>query len=190
MRTLRILSDGRLQVTCNTQSGYSFSNAYSQRLSSALRTAFAFNCSYRPWSLTARCMASDISSGVRAPTTIPGKINSAHCPIALVFVGPGEPERVSDFSLHFRTFYVRCYVKPIAQDVKPDAGYSQAYMMLQDFIEEYLSDITFGGAVEHAGTGARYAPPTMEDSGIVVLEYAGTQYHGFEITIVTKEQIT
>jgi hypothetical protein len=125
-----------------------------------------------------------------APTTIPGKLNTADLPMMLCFVGPGEPERVSDFSLHFRTFYIRCYVKPITQDVYPDAGYSEAYGLLQSVIEEYLSDITFGGAVQHMGRGARYNPPTMEDNGIQVLNYAGTDYHGFEITITTKEQIT
>jgi hypothetical protein len=125
-----------------------------------------------------------------APTTIPGSLNTADLPMMLCFVGPGEPERVSDFSLHFRTFYIRCYVKPISRDIGPDAGYSEAYGLLQSVIEEYLSDITFGGAVQHTGTGARYDPPTMEDSGIQAMEYAGTLYHGFEIVITTKEQIT
>lgn len=125
-----------------------------------------------------------------APTTIPGKLNSSALPCALVFVGPGEPERVSDFSLHFRTFYVRVYVKPVAQDIKPDAGYKEAYELLQTVIETYLSDITLGGAVQHMGRGARYDPPTMDDSGVIAMDYAGTLYHGFEITIVTKEQIT
>ena len=133
---------------------------------------------------------SGITGITTAQTSIPGRLNTADLPMALVFVGPGEPERVSDFSLHFRTFYVRVYVKPIALDSKPDAGYSEAYTLLQRFVEEYLSDITLGGAVQHMGTGARYNPPTLEDSGIVVLNYAGTDYHGFEITIVTKEQIT
>jgi len=130
-------------------------------------------------------------SGIRsAPTSIPGKLNTADLPMMLVLVGEGRPERVSDFSLHFRTYYIRCYVKPVAQDIKPDAGYSEAYGLLQSVIEEYLSDITFGGAVQHTGTGARYMPPTMEDSGIQAMEYAGVLYHGFEITITTKEQIT
>lgn len=135
----------------------------------------------------------DVNAGIAgvksAPTTIPGALHTANLPQALVFVGPGAPERVSDFSLHFRTFYVRIYVKPVGQDIKPDAGYSEAYVLLQRFIEEYLSDITFGGAVEHTGTGARYLPPTLEDSGVVELTYAGQNYHGFEITITTKEQI-
>jgi len=129
-------------------------------------------------------------SGIRsAPTTIPGKLNTADLPTVLVFVGPGEWERVTDFSLQFRTFYVRFYVKPISQDIKPDAGYSEAYGLLQSVCEEYLSDITFGGAVQHTGRGARYAPPTLEDGGVTVLAYAGTEYHGFEITVTTKEQI-
>jgi hypothetical protein len=126
---------------------------------------------------------------VAAPTAIPGKLNTADLPMMLVFVGPGQPERVSDFSLHFRTFYIRCYVKPIAQDIKPDAGYSEAYTLLQRVIEAYLADITFGGAVQHTGRGARFEPPTMEDDGIQALEYAGILYHGFTITITTKEQI-
>ena len=130
-----------------------------------------------------------ITGVTSAPTTIPGALRTADLPEALVFVGPGRPERVSDFSLHFRTFYVRCYVKPVAQDIKPDAGYSEAYTLLQRFVEKYLSDITLGGAVQHIGTGARWEPPTLEDGGIMVLEYAGTAYHGFEIVIVTKEQI-
>lgn len=125
-----------------------------------------------------------------APTTIPGKLNTADLPMALCFVGPGEATRVSDFTLHFRTFYVRVYVKPIAADVKPDAGYSEAYDLLQSFIEEYESDITFGGAVQHTGRGARYDPPTIEDDGIQALEYAGIAYHGFQIYVTTKEQIT
>ena len=130
-------------------------------------------------------------TGVKtAPTTVPGKLNSVELPMALVFVGPGEPERVSDFGLHFRTFYVRFYVKPIAQDAKPDAGYREAYELLQTVIETYLSDITLGGAVQHIGRGARYDPPTLEDSGIVEMVYAGTSYHGFEIVVTTKEQIT
>ena len=131
-----------------------------------------------------------ISGIASAPTAIPGKLNTAQLPMMLVFVGPGRPERVSDFSLHFRDFYIRCYVKPVAQDIYPDAGYSEAYGLLQSVIEEYLSDITFGGAVQHTGTGARYSPPTMEDGGIQAMEYAGTLYHGFEIMITTKEQIT
>ena len=129
-------------------------------------------------------------TGIRtAPTTIPGKLNTADLPIMLVFVGPGEPERVSDFSLHFRTFWVRCYVKPVSLDAKPDAGYSEAYALLQRVIETYLSDITFGGAVQHAGRGARYDPPTFKDGGVQAMPYAGTLYHGFEIVVVTKEQI-
>lgn len=130
-----------------------------------------------------------IAGVASAPTTIPGRLNTASLPMALVFVGPGAPERVSDFSLHFRTFYVRFYVKPVAQDVKPDEGYREAYTLLQEVLEEYLSDITFGNAVQHAGRGARYDPPTFEDNGIQVLEYAGVYYHGFEIVVTTKEQI-
>ena len=126
----------------------------------------------------------------RAPTTIPGSLQTAELPMALVFVGPGQPERVSDFSLHFRTFYVRFYVKPVARGIKPDEGYRQAYGLLQTVIETYLSDITLGGAVQHIGRGARYDPPTLEDSGVVEMMYGETAYHGFEIVIVTKEQIT
>ena len=130
-----------------------------------------------------------IAGVISTPTTIPGALQTALLPEVLVFVGSGRAERVSDFSLHFRTFYVRCYVKPISQDVKPDKGYSEAYALLQLFIEKYLSDITLGGAVQHMGTGARWDPPTMEDSGVVPLNYAGTNYHGFEFVITTKEQI-
>ena len=130
-------------------------------------------------------------TGVKsAPTTIPGKLNSADLPMALVFVDRGEVTRVSDFTLHFRTFIVRVYVKPTVLDVKPDAGYSEAYTLLQRFVEEYESDITFGGAVQHTGRGARFEPPTFEDDGVQVFNYAGTEYHGFQIYLTTKEQIT
>jgi len=130
-------------------------------------------------------------AGIRsAPTTIPGDLHTAILPCALVFIGPGEPERVSDFSLHFRTFYVRFYVKPVAQGRKPDEGYREAYTLLQTVLETYLSDITLGGAVQHIGRGARYDPPTFEDTGIVEMMYGETAYHGFEIVVTTKEQIT
>ncbi|NIV36803.1 MAG: hypothetical protein GWN58_47420, partial [Anaerolineae bacterium] len=59
-------------------------------------------------------------TGIRtAPTSIPGKLNTADMPMALVFVGPGAPTRVSDFSSHRRTFYVRVYVKPVSRATKP-----------------------------------------------------------------------
>ena len=123
-----------------------------------------------------------------APTTIPGSLNTADLPMMLVFVGPGRPEKDSgSLAIHFRDYYIRCYVKPVSQDIKPDAGYSLAYTLLQRVIDEYLSDITFGGAIAHMGTGSRYSPPTMEDGGIQAMEYAGTLYHGFEILITTKE---
>ena len=126
-----------------------------------------------------------------APTSIPGRLNTADLPMALCFVGPGYATEVSNFGKHHRTYWVRVYVKPVSQDTKPDAGYSEAYTLLQRFVEEYLSDITFSAAIDHLGRGAMVnAVPTMEDSGILALEYAGTLYHGFEITIEAKETVT
>lgn len=131
-----------------------------------------------------------ITGVTSAPTAMPGKLNTADLPCALAFVGPGEATRISDFSLHHRTFYVRCYVQPVVLDIKPNAGYAESYALLQLFVEKYLSDITLGSAtVQHMGRGARWDPPTLQDSGVVVMNYAGTDYHGFEITFSVKEQI-
>ena len=125
----------------------------------------------------------------RASERLPDKLNTDDLPFAWVQIGTGEWTRVSDFSLQFRTYIVRVYVKPIAQGGPLDAGFKQAGRLIQALGEKYLSDITLGGAVQHIGRGARYDPPTMEDSGIVPLEFAGTLYWGFEYTITAKEQI-
>lgn len=124
-----------------------------------------------------------------AAERLPDKLNTDDLPFAWVQVSTGEWTRVSDFSIQFRTFLVRVYVKPVAQGGPLDAGFKQAARLLQALGEAYLADITLGGAVQHMGRGARYDPPTMEDSGIIILELAGTEYWGFEYTVAVKEQI-
>ena len=125
----------------------------------------------------------------RSSERLPDKLNTDDLPFAWTQVSDGEWTRVSDFSLHFRTFTVRVYVKPIAQGGPLDAGFKQAARLIQALGEKYLSDITLGGVVQHMGTGARFDPPTMEDSGIVPLDFAGTTYWGFEYRITVKEQV-
>ena len=128
-------------------------------------------------------------AGIRkASEKMPAKLNTDDLPFAHMRIDTGEWERVSDFSLQFRTFVVTVFVKPVAQG-KLDDGLKVSARLLQALGEVYLSDITLGGAVQHMGRGARWAPPTMEDSGVMVYTYAGTDYWGFEYRITVKEQI-
>jgi hypothetical protein len=130
-------------------------------------------------------------AGIRkASEVMPAKLNTDDLPFAHMRIDSGEWERVSDFSLQFRTYLVTVFVKPVAQGRPVDDGLKVSARLLQALGEEYLSDITLGGAVQHMGTGARWDPPTMEDSGVQVYTYAGTDYWGFEYRITVKEQIT
>lgn len=126
----------------------------------------------------------------RASERMPPKLNTDDLPFAHMKVSGGEWTRISDFSLHFRTYTVTVFVKPVAQGRPVDDGFKVSARLLQALGEKYLSDITLGGAVQHMGTGAKYDPPTMEDDGVMVYEYAGTDYWGFEYRITVKEQIT
>ena len=55
----------------------------------------------------------DVVGIKRASEQLPPKLNTDDLPFAWVQVADGEWTRVSDFSLHFRTYIVRVYVKPI-----------------------------------------------------------------------------
>jgi hypothetical protein len=125
----------------------------------------------------------------KASERMPASLNTDDLPFAHLRVGPGEWTRVSDWSQHFRTFEVTVFVKPVAQGTAVDDGLKVSGRLLQALGEKYLSDITLGGAVQHMGRGARYDPPTVDDDGVMVYEYAGTAYWGFTYRVTVKEQI-
>jgi len=124
----------------------------------------------------------------KAGERLPESLNTDDLPYVYLWVESGEWERVSDFSLHFTTFVATTFVKPVGQGTKDD-GFKVAARLCQELGERYLSDITAGGAVQHMGRGARYSPPTVEDSGIREFTWGGTTYWGFEYRITVKEQI-
>ena len=133
----------------------------------------------------------NITGITSAPTALPGALNTSELPFVFTWPGPAEWNKYSSTTAnHIRTYIVRVYVWPVAQGEGVDEGYQDCLPLLQAFGEEYLSDITLGGAVEHIGTGTALEPPTCSDTGVTVLDYAGIDYHGFEFTFMAKEQVT
>ena len=121
-----------------------------------------------------------------APTAMPSNIDQVTLPSALVW--PGEATwqmQAIGLKRQERTYIVRVFVQPVAQDVAgPDAGYQACAGLLELFGRAYLTDITLAGAVDHI-TGLR-------DSGVsgggFELMWGQVPYWGFvyRVTVVEK----
>ena len=130
-----------------------------------------------------------------APTAMPGSLNTAALPLAITIPGPAEWSNQSDgFAFQFRTYYVRFYVKPIAQDVTADGGFQDAMTLIQSVGDAYIADTTFGGVVNTVRLDDGFGP-AITDGGVRADMTWGTPgqppfYWGFEFQIVTKESET
>jgi len=133
-----------------------------------------------------------ISGVTSAPTAMPGSLTTAMLPLAITIPGPAEWQNNSDgWGFQFRTYYVRFYVKPIAQDVVPDGGFQDAVTLIQAAGDAYMADTTFGGVVNTVRLNEGYVP--ISDGGVRADMKWGageTPYWGFEFQIVTKESET
>lgn len=126
-------------------------------------------------------------SGVKsAPAHMPSNLNTTLLPIALVW--PGEAEwRLAAMGLkrQERTYIVRVFVQPVAQNVAgPDAGYDACVTLLELFGQAYQDNLTLAGAVDQIAA--------VRDSGIsggaMELTWSGVPYWGFvyRVTVVEK----
>jgi len=136
-----------------------------------------------------------ITGVTSAPTTLPSSLNTAMLPCAITIPGPCEWANESDgMGKQFRTYFVRFYVKPIAQDITADGGFQDCLTLLQAVGAAYMADTTFGGVVTTV-RGSDGPQPAITDGGVRGdMTYGGapesTAYHGFEFQIVTKEDMT
>ena len=127
-------------------------------------------------------------AGIRsAPAVIPPNLDTARLPIALVW--PDEatwrPQAIDLLMRAERTYTVRVYVDPVAQDrTGATNGYATCVTMLELFGRAYLADISLGGTVDHI--------TALTDSGVsggsFDLMWGGVAYWGFvfKVTVVEK----
>lgn len=85
-----------------------------------------------------------------APTDMPSNLEQVKKPTVLVF--PVEATwnlAAIELRRQERTYEVRCYVQPVAQNVAGiDAGYDACVALIERFGQAYLTDITLGGVVD------------------------------------------
>jgi len=135
-----------------------------------------------------------ITGVTSAPTAMPSSPTTASLPLAITIPGPCEWVPESDgWGYQFRTYFVRFYVSPIAQDVAADGGFQRAVTLIQAVGDEYMTDTTFGGVVNTLRLDG--PQPPMIDSGVRGDMTWGsdpnqTNYWGFEFQITTKETET
>ena len=122
------------------------------------------------------------------PKRLPRALADDDLPIAIALPSLGEWfTRSSGFSQQFRTVLIRVYVKPAVQGEDASTHLELTARLIQAMVEALLDDVTLGGEVQHIGTGG--GVPTVTDSGIMALEYAGALYVGFELTVTIKENV-
>ena len=133
-----------------------------------------------------------ITGVTSAPTTMPASLTTASLPLAITIPGPCEWQNESDgWGFQFRTYMVRFYVCPIAQDITADGGYQDCLTLIQAVGDAYMADTTFGGVVNTVRLDSGFAP--IIDGGVRADMRWGagdTLYWGFEFQIITKESET
>ena len=130
-----------------------------------------------------------ITGVTKAPSAMPGSLNTAMLPFAITIPGPCEWVTASaGWGHQFRVYMVRFYVSPIAQDITADGGFQDACTLIQAVGDAYMADTTFGGVVTTVRSDG--PQPAITDGGVMgnMVYGAGTAaYWGFEFQVVTKE---
>ena len=128
----------------------------------------------------------DSISGVSvaiAPPSVP----SVRLPVAVTI--PAESEwnmHASALRRQARAYLVRVYVAPVSQGRGNDEGWTKCVALLEAFGQAYMANRTLSGAVDQIGAD----DTRITDSGIVILEHAGTLYHGFEYRVSVIEKVS
>jgi hypothetical protein len=107
-------------------------------------------------------------------------------PFGQVIVGQGVwNEHAIGLFRQERTYTINVYVQPVAEGIGPDEGYKKCLTPLYDVGRMLVQNRTFDGLIDNMGSGGN---DEFTDSGVRVLSYAGRDYHGFTITLVTVEK--
>jgi hypothetical protein len=133
------------------------------------------------------CALAAATSDIKtAPTGIPNQINANELPCVITIVGRAEwNEHAVGLYRQVRTYEQRCFVKAVAQGATLDEGYSACLAPLYALGRTYVQDGTLGGTVDMIGTRGDFG-----DSGVQTLQWAGTDYHGFTVTLSVTEKAT
>lgn len=130
-----------------------------------------------------------VSGVVKVSTSFPDTINSADMPLVMTIPGSAEwnPHAVGGpmggLNRQKRTYTVRCYIKPEAQDISPDPWIQKAMVLIQRFGAAYLDHWSLDGVIDQFDSVA--------DSGLRDnLPGGSAAYCGFEFTLVTVEKST
>lgn len=136
---------------------------------------------------TKLCALNAASSGiVTAPTAIPPALFEGDLPCCLTKVGPsGWNEQAVGLYRQTRTYYIDCFVKSVGEGLSPDDGYQACLAPLYALGRTYVTNPTLDNTVDHIGDNGEFT-----DGGLTMLEYAGTKYHGFRVTLEITEKAT
>ena len=119
-----------------------------------------------------------------ARTAFPSVLNTAVLPIALTWAGEAQWDlQALNLYRQDRTYIVRVYVQPVAQDIAGvDNGFTDTIALINAVGLKYVGDMTLTGSIDHIAS--------ISDSGIKTLTWAGTDYWGFEFTLAITEKTT
>lgn len=126
-----------------------------------------------------------ITGVTSAPEKLPATLDANRLPLVFTWPGPTAVdgwEMQEGWSFAQRTYVVRCYVALVSRkNTGIDDGYQEVIPLLQKFGVAYTSNPRLSGAIG--------LMDSVTDSGASILDYAGTEYHGFEFRMNVAEKI-
>lgn len=130
------------------------------------------------------CALAAASSGiVTAPTGLPDTLTEDALPCVITIVGPAEwNEHAQGLYRQVRTYEQRVFVRPVSATPLDD-GYAACLAPLYALGRTYVQNSDLDGTVDHIGERGEFT-----DSGVSVLNWADTPYHGFTITLRITEK--
>jgi hypothetical protein len=129
-------------------------------------------------------LAAGTSGIVTATTGLPNTLSDDMLPCVVTVVGPAEwNEHASGLYRQVRSYEQRVFVKAVTQGASLDNGYAACLTPLYNLGRTYVEDTTLGGTVDMLGTRGDFV-----DSGVAILSWAGTDYHGFTLTLRITEK--
>lgn len=125
------------------------------------------------------------SSGiVSAPADLPGVLNTVNLPCAIIRPGPAQwNEHAQGLYRQIRTYAIEVYVAPTGQGAGIDQGFQACLAPLNALGRTFLDNYSLNNTVDEVRQPFR-------DSGVVVLTYGSTPYHGFVLEIDVTEKST
>jgi len=131
------------------------------------------------------CSVVAASSGiVTCSTSLPMALNDAGLPWAVILPGAAEwNEHASGLKRQIRTYTIRVYVKPVAQGLGYDEGFTACLGPLNALGNTILGNVSLDNTVDEIRQ-------PIPDTGIMVLAFNGIDYHGFEYRLQITEKGT